>query len=46
MSMPVAVNGAMLSMEHGGDTQCIAQVIFLTTLLSMVTIPIVALLIL
>lgn len=46
MSMPVAVNGTMLSMEHGGDTECIAQVTFLTTLLSILTIPVVALVIL
>ena len=42
MSMPVAVNGTMLSMEHGGDTECIAQATFLMTLLSVVTIPMVA----
>lgn len=46
MSTPVAVNGTMLSMEHGGDTETIAQVTFLTTLLSIITIPMVALLIL
>lgn len=42
MAMPVAVNGTMLSMEHGGDTACIAQATFLMTLLSVVTIPLVA----
>ena len=42
MAMPVAVNGTMLSMEHGGDTECIAQATFLMTLLSVVTIPLVA----
>lgn len=42
MAMPVAVNGAMLSMEYGGDVECMAQTIFVTTLLSMVTIPVVA----
>jgi len=42
MAMPVAVNGTMLSMEHGGDTNCIAQATFLMTVLSIVTIPLVA----
>lgn len=42
MAMPVAVNGTMLSMEHGGDTACIAEATFLMTLLSIVTIPLVA----
>lgn len=42
MAMPVAVNGTMLSMEHGGDTACIAQATFIMTLLSVVTIPLVA----
>ena len=44
MAMPVATNGAMLSMEYGGDTDCMARTIFLTTILSMVTIPLVAML--
>ena len=38
----IAVNGSMLSMEYGGDTECIAQATFLTTLVSIVTIPIIA----
>lgn len=42
MAMPIAVNGSMLSMEYGGDTECIAQATFLTTLVSIVTIPIIA----
>lgn len=42
--MPVAVTGTMLSMEYGGDTDCMARMIFLTTVLSMVTIPLVAML--
>ena len=42
MAMPVAVNGAMLCMEYDGDTQCMAQTIFVSTMLSMVTIPVVA----
>lgn len=42
MAMPVAVNGTMLSMEYGGDTECMAQITFLTTLASIITIPVVA----
>lgn len=42
MAMPVAVNGTMLSMEYGGDTQAMAQITFLTTLASIVTIPLIA----
>lgn len=42
MGMPVAANGSMLSIEHGGDTETVAQITFLTTLLSIVTIPLVA----
>ena len=42
MAMPVAVNGTLLSMEYGGDTACMAQITFLTTLGSTLTIPIVA----
>lgn len=42
--MPVAVTGTMLSMEYGGDTECMARTIFLTTILSVVTIPLVAML--
>lgn len=42
MSMPTAVNGTMLSMEYGGDTECMAQATFLTTLLSIATIPLMA----
>ena len=29
MAMPVAVNGTLLSMEYGGDTECMAQITFL-----------------
>ena len=43
-AMPVALNGTMLSMEYGGDTDCMARTIFLTTIFSMVTIPLVAML--
>lgn len=40
MAMPVAANGTMLCMEYGGDKDCMAQATFLTTLLSMVTVPV------
>lgn len=33
-------------MEYGGDTECMAQITFLTTAASIVTIPIVAVLLL
>ena len=46
MAMPTAVTGSLLSMEHGGDTECMAQSTFLTTLASIVTIPLVAALLL
>ena len=46
MAMPVAVNGTLLSMEYGGDTACMAQITFLTTAASILTIPIVAVLLL
>lgn len=42
MAMPVAVNGTMLCMEYGGDTECMAQSTFLMTLTSIITIPLVA----
>ena len=42
MAMPVAVNGVMLCMEYDGDVDMMAQAIFVTTILSMVTIPVVA----
>ena len=44
MGMPVAVNGTMLCMEYGGDTEGMAQLTFLTTAASIVTIPLVAML--
>ena len=46
MAMPVAVNGTLLSMEYGGDTACMAQITFLPTLGSILTIPIIAALLL
>ena len=46
MGMPVAVNGTLLSMEYGGDTASMAQITFLTTLGSILTIPMIAALLL
>ena len=46
MGMPTAVNGSMLCMEHGGDAECMAQITFVSTLASIVTIPVVAALLL
>ncbi len=43
MAMPAAMNGALLCMEYGGDTKCMAQVTFVTTLAAVVTIPLVML---
>lgn len=42
MAMPAAVNGSLLCMEYGGDAECMAQVTFVSTLTSIVTIPILA----
>lgn len=42
MGMPTAVNGSILCMEYGGDADCMAQITFVSTLASIVTIPIVA----
>lgn len=41
MGMPVAVNGTLLAMEYGGDTEALAQATFLTTVLSTITIPLI-----
>lgn len=46
MAMPTAVNGSMLCLEYGGDTECMAQITFLTTLVSIITIPVVSALLL
>ena len=46
MAMPVAVNGSLLCMEYGGDAECMAQITFVSTLASIVTIPIIAALLL
>ena len=40
MSMPVSVNGFMMCLDVDGDVDTMARSIFLTTVLSMVTIPI------
>ena len=42
MAMPAAVNGSLLCMEYGGDAECMAQITFVSTLASIVTIPIIA----
>lgn len=43
-AMPVASNVVMLRKEAGGDDACITRGVFLTTLLSVVTIPLVSVL--
>ena len=42
MAMPAAVNGSLLCMEYGGDAECMAQITFVSTLASIVTIPVIA----
>lgn len=42
IAMPVAVNGSMLCLEFGGDEETMARITFLTTLLSIITLPVVA----
>lgn len=42
--MPVATNGTMFCLTYGGDRRLISQGTFLTTLLSLATIPLMALL--
>lgn len=44
-SMPVASNGTMLSLAYAGDTKTIARGTFLTTVLSVITLPLIALLV-
>lgn len=46
MAMPTAVNGTMMSLEYGGDTESMAQITFLTTLASIFTIPVISALLL
>ncbi|WP_270299223.1 AEC family transporter [Eggerthella sinensis] len=41
-AMPVATNGTMLSYQYGGDIKTIAQGTFITTVCSLVTIPLLA----
>lgn len=41
IGMPVAVNGSMMCLEFGGDADVMAQGIFLSTVLCIVTIPLV-----
>ena len=41
-AMPVATNGTMLSYQYGGDSKTIAQGTFITTVCSLVTIPLLA----
>lgn len=42
--MPVATNGTMICLTYGGDQKMVSQGTFLTTLLNLVTIPLMALL--
>ena len=42
IAMPVAANGSMLAMEYNGDVRTMAQITFLTTFCSMVTVPLLA----
>lgn len=43
IAMPVATYGTILCLRHGKDTTLITEVTFITTLLSMLTIPLMAL---
>ena len=42
LAMPVAVNGVMLAEGGGGDSVTVAQTVFVSTLFSAVTIPVLA----
>ena len=42
IAMPVATYGTILYLKHGRDTTLITEVTFITTLLSVITIPLVA----
>ena len=44
-SMPVASNGTMLSLAYAGDAKTVARGTFLTTVLSVITLPLIALLV-
>ena len=46
IAMPVATYGTILCLRHGKDTTLITEVTFITTLLSMITIPLLAMLLL
>ena len=39
IAMPVATYGTILCLKYGRDTSLMAEVTFITTLLSMITIP-------
>lgn len=41
IAMPAGVGGVMLSMKYNGDTKYMAQLVFFSTLLAMVTVPLV-----
>jgi hypothetical protein len=41
-AMPVATAGTMLCVEYGGDEKFMAQITFLSTLVSVVSIPVIA----
>ena len=45
IAMPVATYGTILCLRHGKDTTLITETTFITTLLSMITIPLLAMLI-
>lgn len=42
MGMPVAVSGALLTIQYGADSRAMSQSMFLTTLMSILTIPLLA----
>ena len=46
MAMPVAVTGTLMCATYGGDQRSMAQVTFLTTVMSIITIPILAVMLL
>jgi predicted permease len=44
-AMPAAAHGPMLALAYGGDTMTMARVTFLSTLFSLLTLPVVAMLV-
>lgn len=42
MGMPVAVSGSLLTIQYGADSRAMSQCMFLSTLLSILTIPLLA----